>query len=82
MPAHDSVGDALRYDVDPPQEQTLPNLSRTRRAVRTELLLGHVCATIQAATNKSEAFSGLARWMFFGGEGTIPADLEAQDHQI
>ena len=29
-------------------------------------------STIQAATNKSEAFNGYAKWAFCGGEGVIP----------
>ncbi|MDQ0272354.1 hypothetical protein J2S17_004246 [Cytobacillus purgationiresistens] len=28
-------------------------------------------SSIQAATNKSEAFNGFTKWLFFGGEGII-----------
>ena len=57
------------------------------RAVRTEFLLRHLHeaelrATIQAATNKSEAFNGFAKWLFFGGEGMIATNDRAEQRKI
>jgi TnpA family transposase len=49
------------------------------RVVRTEFLLRYLSdadlrQTIQAATNKSEAFNRFLRWVFFGGEGLIASN--------
>ena len=57
------------------------------RAVRTDFLLRYLHeadlrATIQAATNKSEAFNGFAKWLFFGGEGTIASNDRAEQRKI
>jgi Tn3 transposase DDE domain len=46
--------------------------------VRTAFLLQYLSAaelrqTIQATTNKSEAFNRFVQWLFFGGEGIITA---------
>lgn len=46
------------------------------RAIRTLFLLNYLSdeelrSTIQAATNKSEAFNGFTKWLFFGGNGII-----------
>nr|WP_239112715.1 transposase [Halomicronema sp. CCY15110] len=45
-------------------------------AVRTGFLLQYINdadlrSTIQAATNKSEAFNAFVQWLAFGGEGTL-----------
>ena len=57
------------------------------RAVRTEFLLRYLNeadlrATIQAATNKSGAFNGFAKWLFFGGEGTIATNDRIEQRKI
>ena len=49
------------------------------RVVRTAFLLRYLSdaelrQTIQAATNKSEAFNRFIRWVFFGGEGLIASN--------
>jgi len=49
------------------------------RVVRTGFLLRYLSdadlrQTIQAATNKSEAFNRFLRWVFFGGEGLIASN--------
>ena len=49
------------------------------RVVRTGFLLRYLSdadlrQTIQAATNKSEAFNRFIRWVFFGGEGLIASN--------
>jgi len=46
------------------------------QVIRTHFLMHYLAdaelrSTIQAATNKSEAFNGFAKWAFFGGEGVI-----------
>jgi TnpA family transposase len=46
------------------------------RVIRTKFLLKYMAdeelrATIQSATNKSEAFNGFTKWLSFGGEGII-----------
>ena len=46
------------------------------RAVRTGFLLRYIAdpelqTTIQAAMNKNESFNNFARWVAFGGDGTI-----------
>lgn len=45
-------------------------------AVRTGFLLQYINdadlrSTIQAATNKSEAFNAFVQWLAFGGDGTL-----------
>jgi TnpA family transposase len=37
--------------------------------------------TIQAATNKSEAFSRFVQWLFFGGEGIIASNDRAKQRK-
>lgn len=56
------------------------------RVIRTHFLLHYlddadVRSTIQAATNKSEAFNGFAKWAFFGGEGVIPHNRRAEQRK-
>lgn len=46
------------------------------RVIRTIFLLKYISdvelrSTIQASTNKCEAFNGFIKWLFFGGEGII-----------
>ncbi|HEO8422203.1 Tn3 family transposase [Niallia circulans] len=59
------------------------------RVIRTMFLLKYMAAdevlraTIQSATNKSEAFNGFTKWLFFGGEGIIAEnDREKQRKMI
>jgi TnpA family transposase len=57
------------------------------RAVRTGFLLEYVSnqelrSTIQAATNKSEAFNGFTKWVFFGGEGIIAENNRDEQRKI
>jgi len=57
------------------------------RVVRTEFLLQYVAdaelrRTIQAATNKSEAFNGFAPWLAFGGAGIIAENDRAAQRKI
>nr|WP_242491319.1 transposase [Bacillus cereus] len=45
-------------------------------AIHTLFLLNYLSdeklrSTIQPATNKSESFNGVAKWLFFSGEGII-----------
>lgn len=56
-------------------------------AVRTGFLLQYIQdadlrATIQAATNKSEAFNGFAKWLSFGGEGVIATNNREEQRKI
>lgn len=56
-------------------------------AVRTGFLLQYLAdaelrATIQAATNKSEAFNGFAKWLFFGGEGVIATNYRDEQRKM
>jgi hypothetical protein len=56
-------------------------------AVRTEFLLKYLGsaelrATIQAATNKSEAFNGFAQWVAFGGDGTITQNSRDEQRKV
>jgi TnpA family transposase len=51
--------------------------------VRTAFLLQYLSdaelrQTIQAATNKSEAFNRFVQWLFFGGEGIIASNDRAK----
>jgi TnpA family transposase len=57
------------------------------RVVRTEFLLHYLVdaelrRTIQAATNKSEAFNGFAQWLAFGGAGIIAENDRAAQRKI
>jgi TnpA family transposase len=56
------------------------------RVIRTHFLLHYLDdaelrSTIQAATNKSEAFNGFAKWAFFGGEGVITHNRRAEQRK-
>jgi TnpA family transposase len=56
-------------------------------AVRTGFLLQYIHdadlrATIQAATNKSEAFNGFAKWLSFGGEGVIATNNREEQRKV
>jgi len=55
--------------------------------VRTGFLLRYLNdaelrATIQAATNKSEAFNGFIKWLAFGGEGVIATNHRDEQRKI
>lgn len=57
------------------------------QVVRTEFLLNYLSdpqlrATIQAATNKSEAFNGFTQWVGFGGDGTIPENDRDEQRKV
>jgi TnpA family transposase len=57
------------------------------RAVRTGFLLDYLSnqqlrSTIQAATNKSEAFNGFTKWVFFAGEGIIGENNRDEQRKI
>ena len=57
------------------------------RAVRTTFLLSYIGdadlrRTIQAATNKSEAFNGFAQWIAFGGGGVIAENDRDEQRKI
>jgi TnpA family transposase len=58
------------------------------RVVRTVFLLDYIANAdlrqqITAATNKAEAYNGLTKWLFFGGEGVIAEnDPEEQEKRI
>ncbi|MFS0882885.1 Tn3 family transposase [Metabacillus niabensis] len=58
------------------------------RVIRTLFLLQYIAdedlrSTIQSATNKSEAFNGFTKWLFFGGLGIIAEnDREKQQKMI
>lgn len=57
------------------------------RVVRTTFLLQYLAdselrATIQAATNKSEAFNNFVRWLSFGGEGVISTNDRLAQRKI
>ena len=54
--------------------------------VRTVFLLQYLSdtelrQTIQAATNKSEAFNRFVQWLFFGGEGIIASNDRAKQRK-
>lgn len=54
--------------------------------IRTHFLLQYLGdselrSTIQAATNKSEAFNGFAKWAFFGGEGVITPNRRVEQRK-
>jgi TnpA family transposase len=56
------------------------------RVVRTAFLLQYLSdaelrQTIQAATNKSEAFNRFVQWLFFGGEGIIASNDRAKQRK-
>ncbi|WP_141540691.1 Tn3 family transposase [Bacillus cereus] len=57
------------------------------RVIRTIFLLQYMTdeelrSTIQSATNKSEAFNGFTKWLFFGGEGIIAENDREKQHKI
>jgi len=57
------------------------------RAVRTIFLLNYIGdaelrRTIQAATNKSEAFNGFAQWVAFGGGGVITENDRDEQRKV
>lgn len=57
------------------------------RAVRTKFLLAYLGdvelrRTIQAATNKSEAFNGFAQWVAFGGGGVIAENNRDEQRKV
>lgn len=57
------------------------------RVERTCFLLQYIWdikirRTIQEATNKSEAFNGFTKWLFFGGEGVIGENNRAEQRKI
>lgn len=57
------------------------------RVIRTMFLLKYMAdeelrGTIQAATNKSEAFNGFAKWIFFGGEGIIAENDREKQRKV
>lgn len=57
------------------------------RVIRTMFLLTYMTdeelrGTIQAATNKSEAFNGFTKWLFFGGEGIITENDREKQRKV
>src|SRR5690606_27305433 len=57
------------------------------RVIRTMFLLKYMAdeelrGTIQAATNKSEAFNGFTKWLFFGGEGIIAENDREKQRKV
>jgi len=57
------------------------------RVIRTGFLMKYMAdedlrSTIQAATNKSEAFNDFAKWLFFGGEGIITENDREKQRKI
>lgn len=57
------------------------------RVIRTMFLLKYMAdeelrGTIQAATNKSEAFNGFTKWIFFGGEGIIAENDREKQRKV
>ncbi|HET9239221.1 MAG TPA: Tn3 family transposase [Oligoflexus sp.] len=57
------------------------------RAIRTIFLLSYIGdaelrRTIQAATNKSEAFNGFAQWVAFGGGGVIAENDRDEQRKV
>jgi TnpA family transposase len=57
------------------------------RVVRTKFLLSYLGdielrRTIQAATNKSEAFNGFAQWVAFGGGGVIAENNRDEQRKV
>jgi TnpA family transposase len=57
------------------------------RVVRTKFLLAYLSdvelrRTIQAATNKSEAFNGFAQWVAFGGGGVIAQNDRDEQRKV
>ncbi|WP_162177856.1 Tn3 family transposase [Bacillus gaemokensis] len=57
------------------------------RPIRTMFLLQFMSneelrRTIQSATNKSEAFNGFTKWLFFGGEGIISENDREKQKKI
>ncbi|WP_142342296.1 Tn3 family transposase [Bacillus pseudomycoides] len=57
------------------------------RVIRTMFLLQYMAdvglrSTIQSATNKSEAFNGFTKWLFFGGDGIITENDREKQRKI
>lgn len=57
------------------------------RVVRTEFLLTYLAdeslrVTIQAATNKNEAFNNFIQWVGFGSGGIIPSNDRAEQRKL
>ncbi|WML27345.1 Tn3 family transposase [Neobacillus sp. OS1-33] len=57
------------------------------RVIRTMFLLKYMAdeelrGTIQAATNKSEAFNGFTKWIFFCGEGIIAENDREKQRKV
>ncbi len=57
------------------------------RVVRTLFLLKYINdvelrKTINAATNKSEAFNDFVQWLFFGGEGIIAENIRHEQRKV
>ncbi|WP_142317668.1 Tn3 family transposase, partial [Bacillus pseudomycoides] len=57
------------------------------RVIRTTFLLQYMAdsgvrSTIQSATNKSEAFNGFTKWLFFGGDGIITENDREKQRKI
>ena len=57
------------------------------RVVRTIFLLRYLSSvelrhTIQAATNKSEAFNRLVQWVCFGGDGVIAENVRDEQRKF
>ncbi|MDO0826031.1 Tn3 family transposase [Desulfosporosinus nitroreducens] len=57
------------------------------RAIRTGYLMKYIGdeelrSTIQAVTNKSEAFNGFTKWVSFGGDGIIAENNRDQQRKI
>jgi TnpA family transposase len=57
------------------------------RVERTCFLLQYISdinirRTIQESTNKSEAFNGFIKWLFFGGEGVIGENNRAEQRKV
>ncbi|WP_053956400.1 Tn3 family transposase [Inediibacterium massiliense] len=57
------------------------------RVERTCFLLQYISdvdlrSTIQKSTNKSEAFNGFTKWLFFGGEGVIAENDRSEQRKV
>ena len=61
--------------------QALGNVIRTRFLLKY-LADEELRRTIQEATNKSEAFNGFTKWMFFGGDGMIGENDREKQRKI
>lgn len=49
---------------------------------RARLSLADLHEADLRTTNKSEPFNGFAKWLFFGGEGTIASNDRAEQRKI